>query len=101
MVDSALTHGDSDIDEDVHRETNEKTTTDLVEVLRRIGGRGLRRLNFLERSLNDHRGGQRAFNVVGEDCRTLRRLHLDSEAFTVDREHWEFPFLRARVSSMA
>ena len=90
VVDSALTHGDSDIDEDVHRETNEKTTTDLVEVLRRIGGRGLRRLNFLERSLNDHCGVPKIFNAVGEDCRTLRELHLDSEAFTVEREHWEF-----------
>ena len=38
VVDSALTHGDSDIDEDVHRETNEKTTTDLVEVLRGLEG---------------------------------------------------------------
>ena len=51
---------------------------------------GLRRLNFLERSLNDHCGVPKIFNAVGEDCGTLGVHLLDSEAFTVEREHWEF-----------
>ena len=87
VVDTVPTHDDSDIEDVTHRETNRKTTEDLVEVLRRVGGRGLRRLNFLERSLNDHRGVPKIFNAVGEECETLRELHMDSEAFNVEGQN--------------
>lgn len=58
-------------------ETNTRTSEHLVDVLRILGARGIRRLNFGERALSCPRGAAAVLAAVGEACSCLRELRVE------------------------